>query len=70
MRQYYEAREIPSDSDDVDTEFIRADITDMTDTERAEVLTAIKDVMSGVKCKFIKHDCLHDEHGACVMEEV
>ena len=70
MRQYYEAREIPSDSDDVDTEFIRADITDMTDTERAEVLTAIKDVMSGVNCRIALHNCAHDEKGACVMEEL
>jgi len=70
MKQYYEAIEIlPEDSFEA-PEFIRIDVTDMTDKERVPVLQGIKDVMSGVKCKFSLHLCGHEDGESCSMEAI
>lgn len=69
MRLYYEANET-SKEPMADTEFIRVDITDMTDTEKADALKAIKDVMTGKTYRLTEHTCGHDEKSACVMREI
>uniref|UniRef100_A0A6M3K524 Uncharacterized protein n=1 Tax=viral metagenome TaxID=1070528 RepID=A0A6M3K524_9ZZZZ len=72
MKLYYEASEVP-DIPMEDSEFIRVDITDMTDTEKTDILKAIKDVMSGKEYKLIEHTCYHDnipKNAQCVMREI
>uniref|UniRef100_A0A6M3KK27 Uncharacterized protein n=1 Tax=viral metagenome TaxID=1070528 RepID=A0A6M3KK27_9ZZZZ len=70
MKQYYEAREILPGDRVESPEFIRIDVTGMTDAERVPILQGIKDVMSGVKCKFSLHNCGHDEGKACTMDTI
>lgn len=65
MKQYYEAREIlPVDTMETG-EFIRIDITDGTDKEKASILQSIKDIMSGKKYTLKLHNCYHEDGGAC-----
>ena len=68
MRKYLEAREIVADEED--SEFIRADITGMDDAEKDNVLTVIKDVMSGKTYRLIEHACGHEDHEGCVTKEI
>lgn len=69
MRLYYDASEIVSMGET--GEFIRADITDMTDSEKADTLLAIKDVMSGKEYSLTEHHCYHDGGGKpCEMKEI
>ena len=71
MRLYYEALEILPEGTMEETEFIRIDITDMTDTEKENVLDAIKDVMSGKVYRLNEHSCYHDEGGRpCELKEI
>ena len=67
MRLYYEALEIVDMNET--GEFIRADITDMTDKEKEDTLQAIKDVMSGKEYRLTEHICGHDEGKGCEMKE-
>ena len=59
MRLYYEALEIVPE--DEAAEFIRADITDMTDEEKVDVLQAIRDVMARKTYGLTEHRCFHGE---------
>ena len=71
MRLYYEAQEIVTNVDE--SEFIRVDITDMTELEKGEVLKAVKDIMAGVNCKLTEHKCYHDQlelNKPCEMQEI
>jgi len=68
MRCYYEASELVGEDEKDD--FIRADITDMTDKEKEDILSAIKDIMVGKKYELAEHTCGHDEGGTCVMRKI
>ena len=57
MKFYLEAKEIVGD--DEQAEFIRSDITDMTDAEIAEVKAAMQDIMKGTTYKMFHHTCGH-----------
>ena len=67
MRLYYEAQEIVGFEED--SEFIRANVTDMTDKEKEDTLQAIKDVMSGKEYRLTEHICGHDEGLPCTRLE-
>ena len=70
MRIYFEAAEtVPIDSE-ISGEFIRADITDKTDAEIAEIRSAIEGIMAGVNYRLTKHTCGHDEGKSCITEEI
>jgi len=63
MRTYCEALEIvPLD---VEPDWIRADITDMTDAETLVVQKDMEDVMKGKHYKLSMHYCPHEERGLC-----
>jgi len=64
MKEYYEATETVEEN----PEFIRSDVTGMTEQEKADVQAAIEDVMSGKHYRLMAHYCYHDENGACSME--
>lgn len=69
MKLYYEAKETSEE----EPEFIRVDITDMTDEEKADTLKAIKDVMAGKTYRLTEHTCCHDgdpQSTPCVMVEI
>ena len=61
MRQYYDAQEITEE----EPEFIRIDITDKMDSEKATILQSIKDIMIGKNYTLTLHDCYHEDGGAC-----
>ena len=70
MKTYIEAYElIPEDATE-EPDFIRADITDRTDSEIAEIKAVIEDIIAGKEYRFIKHLCGHDENKPCSMEEI
>lgn len=67
MRYYYEALE--NVKDEVTTpDFIRIDITDMTEPERDAVITSIKSIMSGKDYRLDYHECGHNENKGCKTE--
>ena len=68
MRLYYEALELLQENNE--PEFIRADITALTNAEREEALIAIKDIMVGKDYKLTKHLCFHDECKGCEVKEI
>ena len=68
MRLYLEASEMVDE--EAEAEFIRADITDMTDKEKEDILSAIKDIMAGKKYRFTEHICGHDNHSGCKTREI
>jgi hypothetical protein len=61
MKLYYEAVDTSSEEEG---EFVRLDVTDYTDKERAEILAALKDLMGD--CTYYAHTCGHDEMASCV----
>ncbi len=68
MKIYLEAIEKVKDSEE--GEFIRLDVTDNTESERLDIFTGLKDVMSGIDCIFQKHECHHDENRPCLTYSV
>jgi len=62
MRHYYEATEILPEGSEIEADFIRMDITDMLEAERAEVLQLIKDQFAGLTYTLISHNCYHGEN--------
>jgi len=64
MRQYLECLEIETDVAE-QAEFIRIDITDMTESEIGEVKKAMNDIMKGVPYTMRRHFCGHDEGKSC-----
>ena len=68
MKKYLEATEIVDN--ETSPEFIRAEITDKTDAEIAEIKQAIIDIMSGKKYRLSEHLCRHDERGKCDFNEI
>ena len=69
MRYYFEAHENVKDMETAQ-EFIRIDITDMTNSEKKAVLTEIKDIMAGKDYRLVYHKCGHDQGTRCQMKEV
>ena len=68
MKTYIEATEVV-EGFEVIPEFIRSDITDMTDTEIQAVKDVMKDIMTGKNYILQRHFCRHDESGSCEMIE-
>lgn len=66
MRLYIEATE----QSDVDPEFIRIDVTDMTEVETKQVCNSIIDIMKDKKYVLLKHNCNHDTCGSCLFETI
>ena len=64
MRTYLECLEIVTDVVEK-AEFIRIDITDMTESEIGEVKKAMNDIMKGVPYIMRRHFCGHDEKKSC-----
>ena len=68
MRIYYEVLEIvPVDQE---PEFIRADVTDKTEAERAVILADIKDIMTGMTYILREHTHYHEEDKACTTRPI
>ena len=66
MKIYLEIREDTGDIN-VTPDFIRAEITDKTDIEIAEIKNAMLDILPG---KVMEHSCGHEDRGACTYREV
>ena len=69
MRYYYEAHENVDDFE-ISPEFIRIDITDMTESEKDAVLADIKSIMSGKDYRLEYHQCGHDEGKSCITKDI
>jgi len=69
MRLYLEAMEIVV-VEDVEAEFIRADVTSFTDSEIDNVKRAIAEIMAGKEYSLRLHHCYHDEGKSCEAFEV
>ena len=68
MKLYLELNEIVAGEQE--PEFIRSDVTDMTDAEKSDVQKAMEEIMSGKSYRLIKHYCRHDEDKPCSTELV
>ncbi len=68
MRVYLEARE--QVGLEVEPEFVRIDVTGKTSQEQSDILTSLKDFMSGITCIFSRHYCYHDDGKICASEVV
>ena len=73
MRIYIEAIEkLPPDLTE-EPEFVRIDVTGYSEAEIDEVVSNVKELMSGLSYVLQKHYCHHDKEGACrveILEEV
>jgi len=69
VKYYYEAKENVLD-EFATSDFIRIDITDMTELERTAVLNEIKSIMSGKDYRLVYHECGHENRLRCSMEEL
>ena len=71
MRLYYEGIEVlPEDTTEEEPDFVRVDITDKTESEKAEILDAIKEQFEGKKYMLQLHFCKHEEYKPCVVEVI
>ncbi|MCW3140573.1 MAG: hypothetical protein N2V72_00110 [Methanophagales archaeon] len=71
MRIYYECFELlPEGAAEEEPDFVRVDITDKTESEKAEILDAIKEQFEGKKHILRLHYCKHDEHKPCEVEVI
>ena len=70
MRTYFEASEVISGDFLIEPDFVRAEVTDKTATEEADILTCIRDIMFGKEYRLIKHFCGHEEGKGCIMREI
>jgi len=66
MREYLEATETVDEGQVA--EFIRSEVTDMTEQEKDDVQVAIEDVMSDKHYRLITHYCEHDQSKPCKTE--
>ena len=64
MRVYIEAFETEETSTG-GSEFIRIDVTNLTEEEKKEVLEAIREHFAGRKYRIQIHYCRHDEKKPC-----
>lgn len=70
MRLYYECFEILPEDTTEEPDFVRIDITDKSEAERAEILSAIKEQFKDKKYILRLHYCKHEEHEPCVVEVI
>lgn len=70
MRLYLEAQEQIDIDQTIVPEFIRIDVTDLTEAKQNKVKKAIEAVMRGRDYKLLRHICGHDEQKSCIVEEV
>ena len=70
MRLYYECTEVLPEDSMEEPDFVRMDITDKSEDERAEILDAIKEQFDGKKYMLQLHYCRHDEYKPCVVEVI
>ena len=71
MRVYYECLELlPEDTTGEEPDFVRIDITDKSETEKKEILSAIKEQFAGKKYMLRLHYCKHEEHEPCEVEVI
>jgi hypothetical protein len=68
MREYLEATETAEEGQQA--EFIRSDITGMTEQERADVQATMEDIMAGKSYRLVLHNCFHGEGKHCSTELV
>ena len=66
MKKYLEITETVTDEWE-SPDFIRAEITNKTDIEIAEIKNAMLDILPG---KVMEHLCGHEDRGACTYREV
>jgi len=70
MRVYYECFEaLPEDTTE-EPDFVRMDITDKSEDERAEILDAIKEQFESKKYMLRLHYCKHEEYKPCEVEVI
>lgn len=67
MTDYYEAIENVSD-EYTEPDFIRFDITGMTEPEKAEVLGLIQEQFAGMSYSLFLHHCGHSVRQSCYIE--
>jgi len=65
MKTYLDLAEIV---DCGEREFIRADVTGMTEAQITEVKTAMKAVMGSTPYTLDRHFCRHEDNGTCTMQ--
>ena len=70
MRLYYECIEVLPEDTTEEPDFVRIDITDKSEAERAEILSAIKEQFKDKKYILRLHYCKHEEHEPCVVEVI
>jgi hypothetical protein len=66
MREYLEATEIVEKEQEA--EFIRSDVTGMTDLEKDDVQAEMEAIMDGKSYRLVTHSCYHKDGGACSVE--
>ncbi len=59
VRTYIEARQTDG------TDWVRAEVTDMSEGDQASVQTKVEAIMSGKNYTEVEHVCRHDEFGLC-----
>jgi len=70
MRIFVEAREIlPPDATEP-PEFVRIDVTDMTQDQVKEVIELVKQLFAGKKYILYYHYCYHEERKPCRVEVI
>ena len=70
MRVYYECTEIVAESSTTEPDFIRIDITEKSEDERLEILSAIRDQFKNKKYQLVIHYCHHDENKPCMFKTI
>lgn len=68
MRLYYECIELLPEDSMEEPDFVRIDITDKSEDEKKEILSAIKEQFAGKKYMLRLHYCKHEEQELCVVE--
>ena len=61
MRLYYEAYEVLPEDSAEEPDFVRIDVTDLSESERLDALEAIREQFAGKKYVIYLHKCYHDE---------
>jgi len=70
VRVYLEAQEqLPEDSTE-EPDFVRVDVTDKSEAERKEILSALREQFADTSYVIRYHLCRHDEGGACEIKVV
>ena|GEM_PF-1384023 len=65
MRVYLEAQEQLPEGATEEADFVRIDVTDKSEAERKEILSALREQFADTSYVIRYHLCRHDEGGAC-----